>query len=465
MNHPEKLLHDHTPFFERPHWTRRCFFQVLGTGVTGSFLCPPPVLAGDTTVAAQVATQNKAKNCIFILLAGAASHIDTFDFKMVDGVTPASFAPETRDGIVWPRGLLPKLWDNIPDMAIVRSVRAWALVHSLAQTWAQIGRNPVAALGDIAPNIGSVVAIEKDPERRSGQIFPAFLALNSNAAAGPGYLPAAYAPFKFSPAFNAPTRGLPNTTSPAGAAGTEERWSLLHALDDPLRGVGNPSGSPHGRPIDDYEQFYQAARGLMYNPVVDTAFKFTAADAARYGNTNFGAACLVAKQVLAASQGMRYIQVTLGGWDMHSNIYAANQLPALSRQLDDGLSALLGDLKSNGMLSETLVVMMGEFGRTVGRLSGAAGRDHFLQQFVMFAGAGVKGGRAIGSTTADGAATREPGWSRNRDVRIEDVEATIYSALGINWTRVRTDDPTGRGFELVPFSGQDLYGPIDELWR
>jgi uncharacterized protein (DUF1501 family) len=132
--------------------------------------------------------------------------------------------------------------------------------------------------------------------------------------------------------------------------------------------------------------------------------------------------------------------------------------------LDDGLSALLADLKAGGLLKETLVVVMGEFGRTVGRLSAQNGRDHYLQQFAVFAGAGVRGGRAIGSTDERGSATRDPGWSRNRDIRPEDVEATLYSALGINWTRTRYDDPFGRGFEYIPYAGEDLYGPIEELW-
>ncbi|MGH9657497.1 MAG: DUF1501 domain-containing protein [Bryobacteraceae bacterium] len=454
----KRYPHPHTPFFHRPHWTRRRFFQMLGGGVTGSLLAARPALAGDAS-AASVTTQNKAKNVIFILLAGGPTHIDTMDFKMVPGVTPDSFRPETINGTLWPMGLLPKLGNRLNDVAIVRSVRSWALVHSLAQTWTQIGRNPAAALGAIAPNIGSVVAIEKEFERRPGQVFPSFLALNSNGAAGPGYLPATFAPFKFNPASNAPARGLPNTTNAAGQAGFDERWNLLHLLDDPLR-----ANSPLGSAVADYEQFYQAARGLMYNPVVDTAFKFSPEDAMRYGNTNFGAACLVAKQVLAANQGARYVQITQGGWDMHTNIYAANQLPTMGALLDNGVAALLDDLKSSGLLNETLVVMMGEFGRTVGRLSGAQGRDHFLQQWVMFAGAGVRGGRVIGSTVADGSRTENPGWSRNRDVRIEDIEATVYSALGINWTTIRRDDPTGRGFELVPFSEQDLYGPLNELW-
>jgi uncharacterized protein (DUF1501 family) len=108
--------------------------------------------------------------------------------------------------------------------------------------------------------------------------------------------------------------------------------------------------------------------------------------------------------------------------------------------------------------------MMGEFGRTVGKVTAQGGRDHYLQQFCMFAGAGVKGGRAIGQTDATGANTIDSGWSRQRVIKPEDIEATIYSAMGINWTNVRYDDPFGRGFYLVPASDKDVYGPINELW-
>ena len=91
------------------------------------------------------------------------------------------------------------------------------------------------------------------------------------------------------------------------------------------------------------------------------------------------------------------------------------------------------------------------------------------QQFAFFAGGGIKGGQVIGSTDSTGSATVDPGWAGTsttgpRDVKPEDIEATIYSALGINWTSVRYDDPFGRGFEYVPFSDQNLYGPINELW-
>jgi hypothetical protein len=342
------------------------------------------------------------------------------------------------------------------QFAIVRSMQAWALVHTLAQTWTQIGRNPAGVLGNVSPNIGSVVAIEKNAERGPNQVFPTFLALNSAGAAGPGYFPASYAPFKITPS----TGGLKNTTNSDGQTRFNARWDLLHHVDEPLR-----VDSPYGQALDDYDQFYTAANGMMYNPLVTAAFKYSAADSAAYGTTSFGNACVIARQALAANQGTRYVEITLGGWDMHVNIYAQNQLPTLAKTLDDGVSQLITDLKSSGLLDETLVVMAGEFGRTVGKLTGAAGRDHYPQQFAFFAGAGVTGGKVIGATDAAGANTIDYGWSRQRAIKPEDVEATIYSAMGINWTTVRYDDPLGRGFYYVPNSDQDVYGPINELWQ
>lgn len=109
-------------------------------------------------------------------------------------------------------------------------MNAWALVHSIAQTWTQIGRNPAAALGNIAPNIGSVVALEKNSERLPSQVFPSFLALNSNSCSGNGYFSAKYAPFKVTPN----TTGLPDTANPDGQARITERLAQLHTMDDPF---------------------------------------------------------------------------------------------------------------------------------------------------------------------------------------------------------------------------------------
>jgi uncharacterized protein (DUF1501 family) len=163
--------------------------------------------------------------------------------------------------------------------------------------------------------------------------------------------------------------------------------------------------------------------------------------------------------------GTRFVQITIGGWDNHVNIYQANaNLQLRTREFDNGLGALIADLKETSLLDETLIVAMGEFGRTVGPLNNTGGRDHFLQQAVLMAGARIRGGRAIGKTDEEGRNTVETGWNRDREIRAEDIEATIYSALGIDWTTIRRDDPLGRGFEYVPFADRDLYGPINELW-
>src|SRR6266850_2534428 len=100
--------HDHTPFFHRPHASRRQFFQLLGAGITGAMLLRPKALLGAEISGAEVTTQNKAKNVIFILLTGAPSHTDTFDFKRSTD-TPASITSDTIGNIVWPTSLLPKM--------------------------------------------------------------------------------------------------------------------------------------------------------------------------------------------------------------------------------------------------------------------------------------------------------------------------------------------------------------------
>ncbi len=444
----------HTPFWSRPGLSRRHFFRLVGTSLTGFYFAdvfsPPEVLANAAAV-----TRSTATHCIFILLAGAPSHVDTFDLK--EGPwTPAEFAPTSYGALRFPQGLMPKIAEQLGRIAIVRSMRAWALVHGLSQTWTQIGRNPTSVLGKVAPHMGAVVALEFAARRRPTDILPGFVSLNSGGTqAGAGYFPSVYAPFSVFPN----PGGLANTRHPDGEARFNLRWELLHSLDDSLR-----KNSPLGRPPEDLDNFEAAARALMYNPAVEQVFQYTAAERARYGNNGFGDACLVARNLVEQDRGTRFVQITLGGWDNHSNIYQANSLPARCRQLDDGLGTLLFDLGTSGLLEHTLVVVVGEFGRTVGPLNGQQGRDHYFQQFALFAGAGVQGGRAIGSTDERGALTAEAGWSRQRDVKIEDVEATVYSTMGIDWTTIRYDDPFKRGFEYVPLSKYDVYGPINELW-
>jgi uncharacterized protein (DUF1501 family) len=219
-------------------------------------------------------------------------------------------------------------------------------------------------------------------------------------------------------------------------------------------------------------EFYTSARTMMYDAVVNNAFRFSAADQQKYGNSGFGAACVTARNVLTADLGVRYIQITLGGWDNHSNIYAPNNgIYPSARQLDAGVGNLIADLasmpgtKGGTMLDETLLVVKGEFGRTVGNLNGQQGRDHYYIHSTLIGGGGISGGQALGKTTPDAAYIESPGWIEDRPVYAEDIAATIYSALGINYTTVRHDDPLGRGFEYIPQNQAWLGTPITELFR
>ena len=109
-------------------------------------------------------------------------------------------------------------------------------------------------------------------------------------------------------------------------------------------------------------------------------------------------------------------------------------------------------------------MVFGEFGRTVGALNNQGGRDHYLQTAALVAGGGVVGGRVIGTTDATASKSVEFGWRANRDARPEDLACTLYSALGIDYTTTRYDDPIGRGFEYVPFAKQGVYEPVNELF-
>ncbi len=448
-----------------PQLGRREFFRIGGAGLSGYFLAPLSSRLFEARAQTYEAhLSGKAKNCIFIHMQGAPSHVDTFDLK-VGPWTPADFNPTSYNGILFPQGLMPNIATHLSKIAIVRSLRAPALVHSLQQVWAQIARNPTSALGKIAPNVGSVVSYEFEASRQPNQKLPGFISLNGGSTVGSGYFNARYTPFVTTAAQN----GLAGLTHPQGQTVFERRFQMLADLDGSLR-----ANSPLGEPVVDMENFYEQSRALMYNPAIDSVFRFTADEQTRYGNSGFGNSLIVARNLVKANLGARFIQVNIGGWDNHSNIYTAIRTPAT--QLDRGLGALLTDLSSQPgvhggltLLDETLIVAMGEFGRTVrtGNVLGlnqTQGRDHYFNQFVVFAGGGVFGGRVIGSTTDDGGAVQLPGWSQNRPVANEDIAATIYSALGIDYTKTLMNDPFKRGFDYVPFAAQGAWYPVLELF-
>jgi hypothetical protein len=434
-----------TAYWSKPQLGRRMFFRHMASSVAGYLLMNGG--AAERVGRAAVRPRGTAKNVVFVMMQGAPSHTDTFDLK-AGNPFPKSYNPTEFNGILFPQGLMPKLADQFDRIALVRSMRAWANTHGLMQQWVQIGRNPAAPTSKISPHIGSVVAMEL---AKKDAVLPAFLALNGTPPAASGFLPVADAPFIVTAG-----SGLPNTGHPDGRDRFASRTAVLQALE------ASADASDLGSGPDEMAEWKARSQALMYNADVDRIFGLTGDDKLRYGNSNFGNACVTARNLLRADMGTRFIQITFGSWDHHANLY--NQLTPMATQFDAGMGALLTDLQTDGLLNQTLIVAQGEFGRTVGGLNGNSGRDHYQQQAMLFAGAGIRGGRAIGVTDAIGARTTEPQWSRDRDIRPEDVEATIYSALGIDWTTLRQDKRFGRGYEYVPSSAQDLYGPIDELW-
>src|SRR5438874_4730814 len=178
--------------------SRREFFKLAGLGLTGFFFTrvarPLEVMAWSAPT-----LENRARNCIFIHLDGAPSHIDTFDLKE-GSWTPNDFQPTSFGDIRWPKGLMPALAEQLQHIALVRSMSAYALVHPLAQLWTQIGRNPASGLSKIAPNIGAIVALEYESRRQEEQKLPGFIALNTGGGnRGQGYLSPQFAPFNVSP--------------------------------------------------------------------------------------------------------------------------------------------------------------------------------------------------------------------------------------------------------------------------
>ena len=451
--------------------SRRGFLRLGGTGLVASWFLGSPASAWAAR-SANVAPKRTARNVIFVFLPGAPSQTDTWDLK--EGAwTPPDFAPASfGGGFRFPAGLFPNLAGRTGDLAFVRSLKSAALVHGLSQTWVQIARNPTSATGAIAPNLGSVVALEFERERGPNDVLPGFFAFNTGTAglADEGYLPSTNAPFVAQPI----ATGLPNLVHPDGASGFATKYAWLQELDASLR-TGQPLGSAPGDAVDLYRQ----AKVLVDSSDVNQFLTIAAADSARYGSSTFGDSCLLAKQVLAAGRGTRFVMVQLDGWDLHKTIYGKSvnanlgekSLYSLAAQLDPALSSLIGDLKSapgkaegKTLFDETLIFMSGEFGRTVGSLNDQSGRDHFENYSAVFAGGGIKGGQVIGATDATGATITDSGVSGRTELRAEDLACTVYSALGIDWTTTRHDDPLGRGFEYVPNASVGAYAPIDRLF-
>jgi hypothetical protein len=359
----------------------------------------------------------KAESVIHVFLPGGIAHQETFDPKPY---SPLEYRGElrtvkTKTGDVFSE-TVPRLAALSDKLTVIRSVTHGEAAHERGTHNMFTGYKPSPAL--VFPSFGSVISHEYGPRNN----LPPYVAVPSaaNEYAGTGYLSSSYGPFALGadPANNGFRVQDLNLPSGVDMARFERRRSALDAVNAHFQSKQNADA------INAMDTFYQRAYSLISSEKAREAFNIDAEDAAlrdRYGRNTAGQRLLMARRLVEA--GVRFVSVTYGGWDMHTQISAGmrRDMPAL----DQGLSTLIEDLESRGLLSKTLILVSSEFGRTP-KINNEAGRDHWPKVFsVMMAGGGIKGGLVYGSS--DATAT-EPEFD---PVTPEDLATTMYHLLGI----------------------------------
>jgi uncharacterized protein (DUF1501 family) len=453
-----------------PRLTRRSFFRVGGIGIAGSVLAPAaqPI---NVQASREVKTRGSAEFVICLLMSGGPSQVDTFDFREGQWTPPDFDLRTVGPNLKLPFGLLPKLAGMTHKYAIVRSCEAWESAHARGQYYIQAGHVFSPARIKEMPSVGSVVAYEMQSHRKDSDFLPPFVTLNYAGATGlvrNGMLPPACSPMAIY------TKGdLPFVVSEQDKLTLKRRREFLEGLDAALR----QGAVSRGDTMPEYAEFYRASYQILDAPAVASIFKVTPEERQRYGNSNTGDACVIARNLVEANAGTRFITVVQGGWDLHGKAYdksAKSNQYTVCWEFDSALANLITDLEirkdkdGKRLLDKTLIVAMGEFGRTPGALTAGAGRDHHRYAAVaLFAGAGVLGGKIIGATDEMAAKVVDPGWRHKRSIYPEDVICTTYSALGINWTTKLTGTPSGRPYyyieDLSP-SGPMKFDEITELF-
>ena len=379
----------------------------------------------------------RAKSCILIWLDGGPSHLDTFDPKPDAPSEVRSPFNDIATSVPSVRICehLPRTAKVMRDVALIRSLTHELGNHDTGTRYLLTGHRPTPALE--YPSLGSLVARETG----FGAAIPPYVAIpgdavggNSNAARS-GYLPGAFSAFNVGPD-PARVRDL-NPPEGVSFARSEQRREMLAKLDGFTRDV------EEGGATENRDAFYEQAYRLLASAEAKSAFDLGREKPATrqlYGPGKLGTGCLLARRLVEA--GSRFVTVVDTGWDTHQQITRElpdSRFPGSGRlpNLDRAYAALLTDLRERGLLESTLVVMMGEFGRTP-KLNALAGRDHWPRAgFACLAGGGVRGGQVIGATDAHGEVPSV------RPVSPPDLAFTLLKLLGVDPGRELTT-PSGR---------------------
>lgn len=383
-------------------------------------------------------TRRSSRNAIFIELPGGPSHLDTFDlkpdapleirgkFRPIDTVVPGLQICEH----------LPRLAQQADKFTVLRGVSHSLGAHPLGQKFLFTGNRPTPAIE--YPAFGSVAA----RELKAPADLPSYVAI-PRAAHGPGYLGVQFSPLATNevpvPGRSFNVRGV---SLQGGVTLTElqRRKKLRDQLDRTFAAL-----EEQNELLDGLDAFSRKAFQMISSKRARDAFDVSQESAAfreQFSEDPFSQSCLLAVRLIEA--GVRFVTLSLGGWDTHQDNFSKLQETLLPK-LDAGLASLFAGLQAKGLLQSTTVMATGEFGRTpkINDRSAEGGRDHYPRcMFMLMGGGAVRGGQVIGASDATGAGPA------HEAIHPEDVAASFYQALGID-PHQEYQTPTGRPVMLV----------------
>jgi hypothetical protein len=321
---------------------------------------------------------------------------------------------------------MPMMAKNMDKLSIVRSMSTREADHMRGRYYMHTGYVPNPNVKH--PGYGSVIAHELSATREDLEI-PPFVSVGGNSE-GPGFLGMAWAPFSVNS--NGQVRNLDMGIEPDRLTQRMQALKMMESgFIDSNRGIA----------AGEHAKVLSKTLSLMTSEQMK-AFKVMQEPEdvqERYGQTNFGRGCLMARRLVES--GVPFVEVGLGGWDNHQNIFQTLENTKLP-ELDRGMSALMEDLAARDMLDDVAVIWMGEFSRTP-RINGNTGRDHWARSWsAVVGGAGMNSGIAVGATNEDGTSVVGPSQSS------EDLMATVCHSLGISLETTFTSQ-SGRPMKIA----------------
>jgi hypothetical protein len=369
----------------------------------------PALTLGHTLRTHAADLKSRRKSAIMLWMSGGPSTMDIWDLKP-GANTGGPFRPISTKGDLQISEHMPMTAGVMDKLSVVRSMSTREADHGRGRYYMHTGYVPNPNIEH--PSYGAVISHETIDQRPDLQI-PPFVAVGGGSV-GPGFLGMAWAPFTVSS-----TGQVRNLDMGLDQQRLLQRMKALELVETGF--ISQNRGSA----AEDHLKILKKTYDLMTSSQMD-AFKVNKEPMEvqeRYGTDGFGKGCLMARRLVEA--GVPFIEVDLGGWDNHQNIHTTlkdQKLPVLDR----AMSALVEDLDQRGLLQDTAIIWMGEFSRTP-RINGNSGRDHWARSWsVALGGAGMKGGIAVGETSADGTTVETEPYTS------QDVMATVCKSLGIS---------------------------------